>query len=115
MTDDFTRRAWRCAVAFALALPLCVSAQEWPKKTLTLVVDNPGSVVLTNSGVPGVNFALGGAITLSFKGQGIRPRNSPLSAHGIGRLPCSMLRISASETALNALSFIFGAGFMACP
>ena len=38
MTDDFTRRAWRCAVAFALALPLCVSAQEWPKKTLTLVV-----------------------------------------------------------------------------
>ena len=36
-----------------------------PSKTLTLVVDNPGSVVLTNSGPPGTNFSIGGSITLS--------------------------------------------------
>jgi uncharacterized protein DUF4402 len=34
-------------------------------KTLTLVVDNPGSFVLTNSGPPGTNFYLGGSITVS--------------------------------------------------
>jgi hypothetical protein len=34
-------------------------------KTLTLVVDNPGSVVLTNSGPPGTNFSLGGSISVS--------------------------------------------------
>ncbi len=36
-----------------------------PTKTLTLVVDNPGSVVLTNSGPPGTDFSIGGSITLS--------------------------------------------------
>lgn len=39
--------------------------QSDPTKTLTLTVDNPGSVVLTSSGVPGVDFSLGGAISLS--------------------------------------------------
>ena len=39
--------------------------QSDPTKTLTLVVDNPGSVMLTNSGPPGTNFSLGGSITLS--------------------------------------------------
>lgn len=34
-------------------------------KTLTLVVDNPGSVTLTNSGPPGLNFSLGGSITVN--------------------------------------------------
>ena len=34
-------------------------------KTLTLVVDSPGSVLLTNSGPPGMNFSLGGSMTLS--------------------------------------------------
>ena len=34
-------------------------------QTLTLVVDNPGSVTLTNSGPPGTNFSLGGSIALS--------------------------------------------------
>jgi hypothetical protein len=34
-------------------------------KTLTLVVDNPGTVVLPSSGTKGVNFSLGGSITLS--------------------------------------------------
>jgi hypothetical protein len=34
-------------------------------KTLTLVVDNPGTVVLPSSGSKGVNFSLGGSITLS--------------------------------------------------
>jgi hypothetical protein len=34
-------------------------------KVLTLVVDSPGSITLTNSGQPGVTFSLGGTITLS--------------------------------------------------
>ena len=36
-----------------------------PTKTLTMVVDNPSSVLLTNSGPPGTNFSLGGSISLS--------------------------------------------------
>lgn len=39
--------------------------QSDPTKTLTLVVDSPGSVVLTNSGPPGTNFPIGGSITIS--------------------------------------------------
>ena len=34
-------------------------------KALTLVVDAPASVTLTNSGQPGVNFPIGGSITVS--------------------------------------------------
>jgi hypothetical protein len=34
-------------------------------KTLVLVVDSPGSVLLTSSGAPGVNFSLGGTLNLS--------------------------------------------------
>lgn len=34
-------------------------------KTLTMVVDSPGSVMLTNSGAPGHNFPLGGSIQLN--------------------------------------------------
>ena len=34
-------------------------------QTLTLVVDAPASVVLTNSGPPGTNFNIGGAITVN--------------------------------------------------
>ena len=36
-----------------------------PTKTLTMVVDNPGAVLLTNSGPPGTNFSLGGSISLN--------------------------------------------------
>ena len=36
-----------------------------PTKTLTMVVDNPGSALLTNSGPPGTNFSLGGSISLN--------------------------------------------------
>jgi hypothetical protein len=32
---------------------------------LTLVVDNPGTVTLTNSGPPGIDFSLGGSITVN--------------------------------------------------
>jgi hypothetical protein len=32
---------------------------------LTLVLDSPGSVLLTNSGPPGTNFSVGGTITLN--------------------------------------------------
>ena len=39
--------------------------QSDPTKTLALVVDNPGTVTLTNSGPPGTNFSLGGSISLS--------------------------------------------------
>lgn len=39
--------------------------QSDPTKTLTLTVDNPGSLTLTNSGNPGVDFSLGGSISLS--------------------------------------------------
>ncbi|MEO6313000.1 MAG: DUF4402 domain-containing protein [Sphingomicrobium sp.] len=41
-----------------------------PTQTLTLVVDNPGSVVLTNSGPPGTDFNLGGSITLGSSNAG---------------------------------------------
>jgi hypothetical protein len=34
-------------------------------QSLTLVVDSPGSVLLTNSGPPGLNFSLGGSISVS--------------------------------------------------
>lgn len=34
-------------------------------KTLTLVVDNPGTATMPNSGNKGVDFALGGSLTLS--------------------------------------------------
>jgi spore coat protein U-like protein len=38
--------------------------QADPTKTLTLVTDAPASVTLTNSGAPGVNFQIGGTVTL---------------------------------------------------
>lgn len=36
-----------------------------PAQSLTLVVDGPGSLALTNSGQPGTDFPLGGSIALS--------------------------------------------------
>ena len=39
--------------------------QSDPTKTLTLTVDNPGSIPIPNSGQPGVNFSLGGSITVN--------------------------------------------------
>ena len=39
--------------------------QADPTKTLTMTVDNPGTVALTSSGQPGNNFDLGGTITLN--------------------------------------------------
>ena len=39
--------------------------QSDPSKTLTLVTDAPANVVLTSSGIPGVDFAIGGSVTLS--------------------------------------------------
>ena len=40
-------------------------SQSDPSKTLTLVLDKPTSVTLTNSGPPGTNFSIGGSISLS--------------------------------------------------
>lgn len=34
-------------------------------KTLTLTVDNPGTVTIANSGQPGTKFALGGSVTVN--------------------------------------------------
>jgi hypothetical protein len=34
-------------------------------KTLTLIPDSPGTVMLTSSGVPGITFPIGGSITVS--------------------------------------------------
>jgi hypothetical protein len=34
-------------------------------KTLTLVTDAPASLVLTSSGIPGVDFSIGGSVTLN--------------------------------------------------
>ena len=39
--------------------------QSNPAQTLTLVPDSPATVVLTSSGPPGVDFPIGGSITLS--------------------------------------------------
>ena len=39
--------------------------QSDPSKTLTLVVDNPGTVTIPNSGQKGVDFSLGGSIVVS--------------------------------------------------
>jgi len=39
--------------------------QSDPTKTLTLTVDNPGAIPIPNSGKPGVDFSLGGSITVS--------------------------------------------------
>jgi hypothetical protein len=38
--------------------------QRDSSKTLTLLVDTPSTLTLTSSGIPGVNFALGGSITV---------------------------------------------------
>lgn len=34
-------------------------------QTLTLVTDAPASIMLTNSGFPGVNFSIGGSVTIN--------------------------------------------------
>jgi hypothetical protein len=38
--------------------------QSDPSSTLTLILDSPSSIVLTNSGAPGRDFTIGGSITL---------------------------------------------------
>jgi hypothetical protein len=39
--------------------------QNDPAKTLTLVTDAPATILLTNSGQPGLNFSVGGSIAIS--------------------------------------------------
>ena len=39
--------------------------QSDPSKQLTLIVDSPPAVVLPNSGQPGVDFSIGGSITIN--------------------------------------------------
>lgn len=47
------------------APPVTLVNQSDPTKTLTLTPDSPASITLTNSGAPGTNFPVGGAITIS--------------------------------------------------
>jgi hypothetical protein len=53
------------ATARITAPNVTLTNQSDPTKTLTLAIDNPGAVTFTNSGSKGVNFSLGGSITLS--------------------------------------------------
>jgi hypothetical protein len=39
--------------------------QSDPTQTLTLVTNAPASILLTNSGFPGVDFSIGGSVTLN--------------------------------------------------
>lgn len=39
--------------------------QNDPTQTLTLTTDAPANVLLTSSGVPGVNFSVGGKVTIN--------------------------------------------------
>lgn len=39
--------------------------QDDPTKTLTMKLDAPATITLTNSGAPGTNFSVGGSITLN--------------------------------------------------
>ena len=39
--------------------------QSDSSRTLTLVTDAPSTILLTNSGAPGVNFSIGGSVTLN--------------------------------------------------
>jgi hypothetical protein len=39
--------------------------QADPTKTLTLMLDKPASITFTNSGQPGITFAIGGSIVLN--------------------------------------------------
>ena len=52
-------------VVLISAPPVTLTNQSDPTKTLTMTVDNPGSITLTSSGQPGTDFDVGGSITLS--------------------------------------------------
>jgi hypothetical protein len=39
--------------------------QSDPTQTLTLVTDAPATLMLPNSGAPGIDFSIGGSVTLS--------------------------------------------------
>jgi hypothetical protein len=53
------------AVVRITAPNVVLTNQSDPSKTLTLVIDNPGTVTLPNSGQKGTNFSLGGSIVVS--------------------------------------------------
>ena len=53
------------SVVLVSAPDVTLTNQSDPTQTLTMVVDKPASVTLTSSGEPGVNFDVGGSLTLS--------------------------------------------------
>jgi hypothetical protein len=52
-------------VVLVSAPDVTLTNQADPSQTLTMVVDKPNSITLTSSGQPGVEFDVGGSITLS--------------------------------------------------
>jgi hypothetical protein len=52
-------------VVLITAPNVTLTNQTDSSKTLTLTVDSPGSVTLKSSGAPGIDFDLGGSITLN--------------------------------------------------
>jgi hypothetical protein len=50
---------------FINAPSVTLTNQADPTKSLTLTMNAPASIVLTNSGFPGVNFFVGGSVTVS--------------------------------------------------
>jgi hypothetical protein len=52
-------------VVLVSAPDVTLTNQADPSQTLTMVVDKPDSITLTSSGQPGVEFDVGGSITLS--------------------------------------------------
>ncbi|MBV8909081.1 MAG: DUF4402 domain-containing protein [Sphingomonas sp.] len=44
---------------------LILTSQTDPTQTLAMTTNAPASLVLTNSGFPGVNFSIGGSVTLN--------------------------------------------------
>jgi hypothetical protein len=44
---------------------LVLTNQSDPTQTLAMTTNAPASILLTNSGFPGVNFSIGGSVTLN--------------------------------------------------
>ncbi len=53
------------ATARITAPNVTLTNQNDPTKVLTLVIDSPGTIVFSNSGSKGVDFSLGGSISVS--------------------------------------------------
>jgi hypothetical protein len=64
-TAGYTATGTNNAVVRITAPNVILTNQSDASKTLTLVLDSPASVTMPNSGTKGVDFSLGGSITVS--------------------------------------------------